>query len=88
MNKPKFYIGQKVNHRSFVDCFQKHHDAITGLHVAEIKKINPVGTMQPWYRVTAIGEDGRGYVKAAESFFEADEPEPVEIESPQMSLFA
>ena len=71
MAKSKFHIGQSVCHRSFVDCFQKHHDAISGLHVIEIEEVKPMW-IPNWFRITAVGEDGRGYVKAAESFFEAD----------------
>ena len=71
MAKPKFHIGQKVCHRSFVDCFGKHHDAVSGLTVTEIQRVK-CGYIPTWFRITATGENGFGYVKAAESFFEAD----------------
>jgi hypothetical protein len=74
MPKSKFHIGQGVCHRSFVDCFGKHHDAVSGLHVAEIERVEPV-SIPTWFRITAIGENGFGYVKAAESFFDAADPE-------------
>ena len=71
--KAKFPIGSPVSARSFVDCFGKHHDTVSGLTVIELKLNEPV-SMKPWYRVTAIGENGKNWIQASESFFEEAGP--------------
>jgi hypothetical protein len=68
---PLFPVGSTVCHRSFTDSGGKHHDAVTGLQVVESRLIEP-GSIPSYYRVKAVGLDGRGYVEAAERFFEAE----------------
>jgi hypothetical protein len=76
---PQFPIGSTVCHRSFVDSGGRHHDAITGLTVVESTLIEP-GSIPAYYRIKAVGPDGRGYVEAAERFFDADpDAQPVDI---------
>jgi hypothetical protein len=72
--KPKFYIGQKVNHKAFTDCFKKDHAAVLGLTVIRMTLVEP-GCIPDWFRITAVGENGLGWVQASERFFEAAEQE-------------
>lgn len=67
---PTFYIGQKVTVNEFTDCFRKHHAAQPDMTVVEIEKIEP-GSIPSYYRIKAVGENGKGYLKAAERFFTA-----------------
>lgn len=69
--KPQFPVGSVVCYRSFVDCFGKHHDAAAGLTVIESKFVN-TESIAPYYCIKAVGQNGFGYVEAAERFFDAD----------------
>ena len=73
-SKCKFHIGQKVTRRAFIDCFHKEQPAITGLTVYEIEREQP-GCMPDWFRIKAIGENGRGWASGSETFFELAEVE-------------
>jgi hypothetical protein len=70
--KPIFEIGEKVAHKAFTDSQGKHHEAVTGLTVAEREMVDTHGDIPIYYRIKAIGENGHGYVSAAERFFEAE----------------
>ena len=71
----QFHIGQAVTAKAFTDSRQNHHKAVTGLHVIEVRKIESDlpkrFALETYYRIKAIGENGRGCVEAAERFFEA-----------------
>lgn len=70
----QFHIGQAVTAKAFTDSGKRHHEAVTGLQVIEVRKIEsdlpPQFALPPYFRIKAIGENGRGYVEGAERFFE------------------
>jgi hypothetical protein len=77
----RFTIGQRVTHKAFTDCFKNPHEAITGLTVAEITKIdNPHA---PHWRIKATKDTGdTRYVEACQDFFV---PEPAVESIPEDS---
>jgi hypothetical protein len=79
--KSQFHIGQAVTAKGFVDCFKKTVEPVTGLTVVEMKYVN-CESIAAYYRIKAIGKDGRGYVEAAERFFE-----PAETETANQAAF-
>ena len=68
--KCKFHIGQAVTRSAFIDCFKQPQEAITGLTVYEIQRMEP-GCMPDWFHIKAMGENGIGWCAGNERFFEA-----------------
>ena len=69
---PKFQVGDKVTAIEFIDCFQKRHEAITGLTVDLVRLIEPTCTgLDPYYRYRATRADEGRYaqVEGAEFYF-------------------
>jgi hypothetical protein len=68
--KPAFHIGQAVTRPAFEDCFHVTQPAMEGLQVCELS-LEGSKEYKFWWRVTAIGENGKNWVQASERFFVA-----------------
>ena len=65
-----FTVGQTVAAKAFTDCFGKHHERISNMTVAEVRKISSP-TMSDYYRIKATKDEGRvSYVEAAARHFD------------------
>lgn len=63
----KFQIGDKVNMRSFENCFKVETPDYLGFTVTDIKTIE--SPTYPTYRRITASKDGVGTIEGAERFF-------------------